>query len=257
MVESLIKPLSVLQSRSIVHGDIKPSTVFISRMGVYKIAEHNILGNEMPSYYQRMSGFEGIRTYLSPALMTNLEIGELKPAHNPWKSDVFSLALTFLHAATLSSCDHIYNWSNFTIDFNRLNHQLEFVKNKYSPKFYEFLKILLSKEEHERPDFLQIEKMIESKDFKQAKIIQRRLIQQKTETQKTMSKLETIRETLKSKEIDETEYENQETYASRRSKEEEPNNFNNTQNTQIGRELIVNEPTQQESSDDVLKKILP
>ena len=72
-----------------------------------------------------------------------------------------------------------------------------------------------------------------------------------------MSKLETIRETLKSKEIDETEYENQETYASRRSKEEEPNNFNNTQNTQIGRELIVNEPTQQESSDDVLKRILP
>lgn len=101
-----------------------------------------------------MSGFSGIRTYLSPALMVNLELNELKPTHNAWKSDVFSLGLTLLHAASLSSCDHIYNWNNFTIDFDKLMHQLEFVKQKYSKDFYNLLYLMLVKEENERPDFL-------------------------------------------------------------------------------------------------------
>jgi len=153
LTESMVKSLAVLQRHSLVHGDIKPSTIFISRMGVYKIAEHNIIGNVMPGYHQRLLGFQDVRTYLSPALMENLSRAEMKPSHNPWKSDVFSLGMTLLHAATLASCDSLYNWENHTIDRAGIDQRLKIIKGQYSDKLYQLISSMLVFDEYERPDF--------------------------------------------------------------------------------------------------------
>ncbi len=44
----------------------------------------------------------------------------MRPTHNPYKSDVFSLAVTMINAGTLDNCDHIYSYAKGTIDSNKL-----------------------------------------------------------------------------------------------------------------------------------------
>jgi len=160
LTESMVKALAVLQSNYIVHGDIKPSTIFVSKMGVYKVAEHNILGNVMPGYHQRLLGYNDNRTYLSPALLINLVRGEAKPAHHPWKSDVFSLGMTLLHAATLTNCDNIYNWDLYSINTDLLQSRLKIVKEQYSVRLYNMISSMLIYDEDRRPDFKSLDSQL-------------------------------------------------------------------------------------------------
>jgi hypothetical protein len=83
--------------------------------------------------------------------------------HNPYKSDVYSLGLTFLYMATFVTP----NGLNFNIEgTNYLQHRLqrEIAKVK-SKKIQDLLKVMLKVEENERPDFLQLEKLIDGKSF--------------------------------------------------------------------------------------------
>lgn len=97
-------------------------------MGVYKIAEQNMLGYSLSGYHQKLSGQFESRTYLSPALMSSLRKAEIKPRHDAHKSDVFSTGMTLLHAATLANCDRLYEWENCYIDKEALEMKMTLVK---------------------------------------------------------------------------------------------------------------------------------
>lgn len=157
LIENVVKALSALQKSDISHEDLKPSAIFISKMGVYKIAQNNIAGNTMPAYHQRMTGLTDGRTYLSPALLENLQTSELRPQHNPWKSDVFSLGMTILHAATLTNCEKLYNWNNHTLDLEELGERVAALRPRYSERFQDLLQTMLDLRENSRPDFVALE----------------------------------------------------------------------------------------------------
>ena len=157
LAENIIKALSLLQKNSISHEDLKPSSIFISKMGVYKIAQHNIATSSIPAYHQRLSGVADSRTYLSPELLENLQRYELRPKHNPWKSDVFSFGMTLLHAASLTSCDRLYDWNNQTIDFEELGEKLASLRPRYSENFQDFVQTMLEVADELRPDFIALE----------------------------------------------------------------------------------------------------
>ena len=161
LLENIVKALALLQRNEVPHEDLKPSSILISKMGVYKIAQHNIAGTTIPAYHQRLSGMSDGRTYLSPALLSNLQRYELKPNHNSWKSDVFSLGMIVLHAATLSSCERLYDWNNNTLNYNQLQERISSLKPRYSQNFQDCLHMMLDNRENTRPDFIKLEARIQ------------------------------------------------------------------------------------------------
>jgi serine/threonine protein kinase len=164
VADSLAGALSVLQQNNIVHGDLKPGNILISKTGVYKIAEQSIVGNAMPSYHQRLSGYNDVKCYLSPHLVKELQKQNLKPKHNPYKSDVFSLGMVLLHAASLQSCDRFYKWDSFTIDQKEIEQRISSLKLKYSESLQNLLRDMLNFNEDARPDFVELNKKILSSE---------------------------------------------------------------------------------------------
>ena len=162
IAESLVSALNILQQKNIEHGDIKPGNVLISNNGIYKIAEHNLIGTNTPSYHQRLSGFNDVKCYLSPLLMKSLQKQEIKPKHDPYKSDVFSLGMVLLNAATLQSCDRLYEWDNFTIDQREVDQRINALDNKYSESFQNLLNDMLNFNEDSRPDFILLNEKIQA-----------------------------------------------------------------------------------------------
>ena len=150
-LESALSALLCLQSKGVAHGDLKPSNIFITKNGEYKIAEQSLLGNVMPSYALRLSGFDDVRAYLSPALVQNLARQELYPKHDTFKSDIFTLGLTVLHAATLTNCDSFFDYDRFSLDIEALQKRVASLALRYSEQFQRFVSSMLTLEESKRP----------------------------------------------------------------------------------------------------------
>ena len=79
--------------------------------------------------------------------------------HNTYKSDVFSLGMCILYAATLSD-DCLYDIRELT-DMNMIKNILEsYLYKRYSIGFIRLLLCLLEINEKKRPDFIQLENII-------------------------------------------------------------------------------------------------
>jgi len=103
----------------------------------------------------------GTELYMSPILFHALqEKGKIKCAeHNAFKSDVFSLGLCLLFAATLtfnSLCD--IRELNDTISMKLV---LKSYLKRYSMKFTDILFSMLEFDEKYRDDFIELDKRIE------------------------------------------------------------------------------------------------
>jgi len=92
--------------------------------------------------------------YLSPLLLRALEHNEFKPFHNIFKSDVYSLGMLFLYAATLQPSDNIYNYDKFIIDVHMLDERLHQVESRYGHHLAAFIREMLHDDEEVRPDFI-------------------------------------------------------------------------------------------------------
>lgn len=151
IIESVLSGLDCLHKKGVAHGDLKPSNIFVTKVGSYKIAEQSLLGVVMPSYSQRLAGFDDVRAYLSPALVKNLANQELCPKHDAFKSDIFTLGLTMLHAATLTCCDQFFNWEEFVLDVETLQRRIGSLSRRYSQQFQQFIGLMLALDEKRRP----------------------------------------------------------------------------------------------------------
>ena len=151
LLKSILSALEFLQKNGIAHGDLKPSNILISRLGSYKIAEQSLFGNAFSSYMQQLSGSDDVRAYLSPSLIESLFNQELHPHHDAYKSDIFSLGLSVLHAATLTDCDEFFNWSNCRLEVDALQKRVNSLKEHYSAQFQDFIESMLTLDEGKRP----------------------------------------------------------------------------------------------------------
>lgn len=150
LIECILQGLEALQERETFHGDIKPGNIFVSRLGNYKIAEQELIAG-VPTYAQRVTGVADVHGYLSPELLRALERRELKPKHDIQKSDVFSLGMTILQAATLANCDDLYDWDKNVLKTSELNERVASVGKNYSPELQKVVESMLSPEEGARP----------------------------------------------------------------------------------------------------------
>ena len=71
-------------------------------------------------YYEKTD-----RCYLSPKLFRYLFQRNHLPKVDYYKSDVFSMGMVILEAATLNSVQDCYNFQNGTININELNGRLK------------------------------------------------------------------------------------------------------------------------------------
>ena len=98
IMSQLISTLALLQKNHITHRDIKPQNILISN-GCFKLSD---FGEARTLKRTRIiiSKVQGTEVYMSPVLTHGLKHKLSQVGHNAFKSDVFSLGLCFLFAAS-------------------------------------------------------------------------------------------------------------------------------------------------------------
>ena len=150
----LIKTFSALQSIHFTHRDINPQNIMMAN-GKWKICDFGnskILKRD-GIIIQRIRGSE---IFMSPILFKGYHSGSHTIRHNTFKSDVFSLGMCFLLAASLK-----YGPLNVIREVSDMN-IIKKIVNKYLGKRYSknligLLLIMLQVEEKKRPDFKELE----------------------------------------------------------------------------------------------------
>ena len=154
----LIKALSLLQQNKITHRDIKLQNILLVR-DKYKICDfgESRTLNQKGNIVQPVRGSE---LYMSPILFSGLNQKLMHVTHNTYKSDMFSLGMCILFAASLDS-DCLYEIREMN-DMNKIrNILMKYLSRRYSNNFIEILLCMLEVKEKKRPDFIQLEKVFD------------------------------------------------------------------------------------------------
>ncbi|CAG9329978.1 unnamed protein product [Blepharisma stoltei] len=153
-MKSLIEVFSFLQEKNIAHRDIKPQNIFIGDNDELLVADLGCAVKKKTTGLEEMT-LAGTPLYLSPLLRRaydNNPSGGID--HNPFKSDVYSLGLTFYYMATLTD---IFDFTNLNQLQARINIRVNSI-NCYSERIKNILHDMLFVEESERLDFLDLSK---------------------------------------------------------------------------------------------------
>ena len=157
IMSQLIKTLSLLQKYHITHRDIKLQNILLLNKK-YKICDFG----EARKLVQKgviVQPARGSELYMSPLQFFALNEKLKQVQHNTYKSDVFSLGMCILFAATLSD-DCLYDIREIT-DMNIIINILErYLSRRYSKRFIQLLLCFLEIEEKKRPDFIILENII-------------------------------------------------------------------------------------------------
>ena len=151
----LIEVLAYLQSRNIMHRDIKPDNIFVVNQNELKLADFD-LGKESIEDY--LHTFQGSPEYLSPILFESLskiiQFGSARVNHNVYKSDVYSLGLIFFYMATMNKPPKIGK--------NRPPVMLAMVQKIENMYVKKILEKMLAIEEVNRSDFIELKYYIQN-----------------------------------------------------------------------------------------------
>ena len=150
----LIRTFALLQKNKITHRDIKPQNILIANK-MYKICdfgEAKIISTDGVI----LQSIRGTELYMSPILFKALNIRQKKVMHNTYKSDVFSLGMCILLAATLTY-QSLYDIRELENMESVKNILVKYLIAKYSYNFVGTLLKMLEVNEELRPDFIQLE----------------------------------------------------------------------------------------------------
>ena len=152
--KDLIKTFSLLQNNKITHRDIKPQNIMIvnEKLKICDFGNARILKRD-GIIIQKIRGSE---LFMSPIVFKGYR---QQIRHNTFKSDVYSLGVCFLYAASLSfdGPNIIREVYDMKIMKKVLNQQLQ---RKYSQNLINLILTMLQIEESKRPDFNQLEMMV-------------------------------------------------------------------------------------------------
>ena len=158
----LVKSLSILQKKNISHRDIKPQNVLIiknsNNQKIYKLADFGeakeLLKGERPTNKQTIRGTE---LFMSPILFYALRSKKMRQVqHNTYKSDVFSIGLCALLAATLVF-ESLYDIRELKSNVSVYVVIEKYLKYRYSNNVINIISRMLDINENTRCDFIQLE----------------------------------------------------------------------------------------------------
>ena len=132
---------------------------------IYKLIDFGeariINDKEKDSISSIQYSLKGTELYMSPLLFNGLRSRQIDVKHNVYKSDVYSLGLCMLYAAIclekplfeirkIIEMEKIRNYINSTL------------KENYSEKLINIIISMLEIHEENRPDFIELEKLIQN-----------------------------------------------------------------------------------------------
>ena len=148
----LIDALAYLESLNLAHRDIKPQNIFVTQ------SENLVIGDlgSLKVNSLQLHTIAGTPLYLSPLLRVHFMqyqggLSSKTCQHDPIKSDVYSLGLTFLQMASLEGVEDLINLQTLGVTiYNRL------CSLPYSNWTKELLSDMLQVEERSRPTFIEL-----------------------------------------------------------------------------------------------------
>ena len=163
ILKQLISSLSFLQKKNISHRDIKPQNILIFKNKIYKLTDfgeaRKIIEKDKNNKSSAQYSLKGTELYMSPLLFNGLRTGQIDIKHNTYKSDVYSLGLCLLYAATTNE-KALFEIRRI-IEMDKIKKYIYYVlKDKYSDKLIDIISIMLELYEEKRPDFIELENII-------------------------------------------------------------------------------------------------
>jgi serine/threonine protein kinase len=158
ITSGLVDALASLQRKRVCHRDIKPHNIFYKQGLTFKLGDFGVSKKELTGATATQKTLVGTPLYFSPLCakaFLQLELGgQTTVTHDMYKSDVFSLGLTFLRMASLKSVRGLNTGVQGTID-NR-------VKGLGCSSGYKHVLMqMLRIDETERLDFLSLERLLD------------------------------------------------------------------------------------------------
>ena len=150
--------LFMKEKLNITHRDIKPQNVLIFEGGIYKLADFGE-AKEI-KVMKNINTLRGTELYMSPALYNGLKINKDDVAHDPFKSDLFSLGFCLVYAATMNF-NLLYELRNIDDDIKIRQKIKGQLKDNYSDKFIEIVTKMVELDEKNRYDFKELFNEIE------------------------------------------------------------------------------------------------
>jgi serine/threonine protein kinase len=166
LISSFASVIKTFEEHGYHHGDIQPKNILVDPSGFVKILDNSLV-NYGKIGYQKMVFDATYTTALSPILIDSLKERELNPRHDKVKSDIFSLGITALCAATNNSINHYYDWVNKRVRMayrsigenpipgslkNTVDDDLDRMQNiiGYSPQLVNTIRAMLHENESQR-----------------------------------------------------------------------------------------------------------
>ena len=153
---------SFLQKSNVAHRDIKPQNVLITKQNEIFLTDFDEAINVKTAI--GIYDIRGSEAYMSPILEKNLILGQKKVKHNVFKSDVYSLGLSFVYAMTknLEILPKIKKCEDDKINEKLLRDNI--IKGgKYSEDFIKTIMKMIAYEEKNRYDFHELAELFKKK----------------------------------------------------------------------------------------------
>ncbi len=153
---------SFLQKSNVAHRDIKPQNVLITKQNEIFLTDFDEAINVKTAI--GIYDIRGSEAYMSPILEKNLILGQKKVKHNVFKSDVYSLGLSFVYAMTknLEILPKIKKCEDDKINEKLLRDNI--IKGgKYSEDFIKTIMKMIAYEEKNRFDFHELAELFKKK----------------------------------------------------------------------------------------------
>ena len=161
ILKQLCSALAFLQRKRVSHRDIKPQNILVFQNKIYKLADFGEAKQIL--FCNDRNTLKGTELYMSPLLYNGLKTNQIDIKHNLFKSDVYSLGLCILYAATLN-VNYLCKIRNyFNMRFVR-SFIFDLLKKNYKEKFIDLLCLMLEINEEKRPDFIEMERLLNSWD---------------------------------------------------------------------------------------------
>jgi thiamine kinase-like enzyme len=153
---------SFLQKSCVAHRDIKPQNVLITKQNEIFLTDFDEAINVKAAV--GIYEIRGSEAYMSPILEKNLILGQKKVKHNVFKSDVYSLGLSFVYAMTknLEILTKIKKCEDDKIKEKLLRDNI--IKGgKYSEDFIKTIMKMVAYDEKNRYDFHELAELLKKK----------------------------------------------------------------------------------------------
>eukprot|EP01017_Pseudomicrothorax_dubius_P005277 TRINITY_DN11294_c0_g2_i1.p1 TRINITY_DN11294_c0_g2~~TRINITY_DN11294_c0_g2_i1.p1 ORF type:complete len:350 (+),score=60.90 TRINITY_DN11294_c0_g2_i1:49-1050(+) len=141
-----------LRQSDIAHGNLCPRNIFVeTRKREFILIDPIVLDDAKTVHQNALFGTK--ITFISPAQMKSVQNREFEPKHDKFKSDVFSMGMTLLEAATLKSAADCYNMSIPLISRQAIDKMLTECRSRYSQTLVDTIATMLEMDESRRPYF--------------------------------------------------------------------------------------------------------